>query len=62
MITPIRETLTKRRYELVFGHSPQMLTTRVVMMLYPRDMEHLGYNIRSDHDAHTSNASTKERY
>ena len=45
MITPVRWTLTKSRYKLVFGHSPQMLTTEVVRMCYPRDMEHVEYNI-----------------
>ena len=62
MITPIGGTLIKRRYEHVFGHSPQTITTGVVKMLYPRDMEHIGYNIQCDHNAHTSNASNKKRY
>ena len=35
---------------------------RVVRMCYPMDMEHIRYNIWSDHDVRTSNASDKERY
>ena len=62
MITLIIGTLTKRRYELVFGHSTQAITTEVVRMLYPRDTEHVRYKIRSDHSACTSDASDKERY
>ena len=60
--TPVRGTLTKRGYELVFGHNPQTFITRVVMMLYLRDMNYLGYNIQSDHNVHTLNVSNKERY
>ena len=63
-ITPRRQSLTEKRYKLIFGHSPQTIITGVVRMRYPLDMEHLGYNIRSDHNVHTSNArrklSTKE--
>ena len=61
MITLIRVTLTKRGYKLVFRHSLKTITTRVIKMCYPRDMEHVRYNIWSDHDARTSNASDKER-
>ena len=39
-----------------------MLTTGVVNKLYPRYVKHLGYKIRSDYNAHTSNASEKMRY
>ena len=31
-------------------------------MLYLRDMEHIEYNIRCDHNVHTSNASNKKRH
>ena len=62
MITPIGGTLIKRRYELVFGHSPQTITTRVVRMLYPLDTEHIGYNIWCYHNVRTSNTSNRERY
>ena len=61
-ITPIRRALAKSRNQLVFGHCPQTLKTRVVRMLYLRNMEHLGYNIRCDHYVRTSNTSMKERY
>ena len=61
-ITPIRWMLTKRRDEIIFGHSPQTITIGVVRMLYPRDTERIRYNIRCDNYAHTSNASNEERY
>ena len=61
-ITPRKHSLTEKRHKLVFGHSPQTITTGVVRMRYPRDMKHLGYNIRSDHNVCTSNASRKLRY
>ena len=61
-ITLIGWTLTKSGNELVFGHSPQTLTTEVVKMLYPRDRKHIGYQLQCDNNARTSNASIKERY
>ena len=62
MITPIRGTLAESGNHLVFGHSPQTLTTGVVRMLYPRDTEHIGNQLRCENYAQTSNASMKERY
>jgi len=62
IITPIRWTLTKRRYELVFGHNPQTIITGVVRIRYPRDVEHIGYNIWCDHNARTPNVSNKKGY
>ena len=62
MLTPIRRALIESRFELIFGHSPQTLTTKVVRKLYPRDMEHIGYQLRCDNNVRTSNASMKERY
>ena len=41
MITPIRRALTESGNHLIFGHSPQTLTTGVIKMLYPRNTEHL---------------------
>ena len=61
MITLIRRVLVESRNHLVFGHSPQMLTFGVVRMLYPWDMEHIEYQLRCDNNAHTLNASMKER-
>ena len=61
-LIPIRKALTKRRNKLVFRHCLKMITTKVVRMLYPRDTEHIGYNIRCDNNACTSNASNKKRY
>ena len=40
-ITPLRRTRTKGRLELILGHSPQTLTTKVVRKLYPRDIKHI---------------------
>ena len=62
MITPIRRALVESRDHLVFGHSPQTLTSGVVRMLYPRDKEHIGYQLQCDNNARTLNASMKERY
>jgi len=39
-ITPIRGTLIKTRYKLVFRYSLKTLITKVVRMRYPRDMAH----------------------
>ena len=44
-LTPLRRALTESRFELVFRHSLKTLITREVRMRYPRDMEHIGYNI-----------------
>ena len=61
-ITLIGWTLRKNGNELVFRHSLKTITIGVVRMLYPRDVEHIGYNIQCDHNAHTSNTSNKKRY
>ena len=62
MITPIRRELTESGNHLIFGHSPQTLTTGVIKMLHPRNTEHIGYQLRCDNNVRTSNASIKERY
>ena len=62
MITPICGMLTESGNHLVFGHSPQMLTTGVVKMLYPRNMKHIRNKLQCDYNARTSNASRKDRY
>ena len=59
---PIYETPTEGGNHLVFGHSPQMLTSEVVRMLYPRNTEHIGYQLRYNNNTHTLNTSMKERY
>ena len=61
-ITPIRRALVESRDHLVFGHSPQMLISGVVRMLYPRNMEHICNKLRCDNNTRTSNVSIKERY
>ena len=62
MITLIRRALAERRDHLIFGYSPQTITSGVVRMLYPQNMEHIRNKLRCDNNAHTSNASMKERY
>ena len=52
----------KRRHELIPGHCPQTLTTRIVSKLYPRDTKHIRNQLQCDRNAHTLNASEKERY
>ena len=61
-ITPIKRALAECRNYLVFGHSPQMLTSEVVRMLYPWNTEHIGYQLRYKNNTRTLNTSMKERY
>ena len=61
-ITLVKRALTKSKNHLIFGHSPQMLIFGIVRMLYPRNTEHIGYQLWCDNNARTSNASMKERY
>jgi len=61
-ITPIRRALAECRNHLVFGHSPQMLTSRVVRMLYPQNMKHIRNKLGYDNNVRISNVSRKERY
>ena len=56
-ITPIRRVLAESSHELILGHSPQMLTTRIVRKLYPRNPEHIHNKLWCDKNARTSNAS-----
>ena len=49
-------------WQLILGHCPQTLTTRIVRKLYPRDMKHIRNQLQCDRNARTSNASEKERY
>ena len=55
-LTPIRRVLTKSRFELIFGHSPQTLTTKVVRKLYPKDTKHIGDQLWCDNNVRTSRA------
>ena len=59
---PSSRALTKSRHELIHGHSPQTLTTRIVRKLYPTDPKHIRNQLRCDRNARTSNASEEERY
>ena len=58
-LTPSSKALTKRRHELIPGHCPQSLTTRIVRKLYPRDMKHIRNQLQCDRDACTSENALK---
>ena len=62
VLTPLGRTLTKSRFELIFGHSPQTLITRVVRKLHPRNTKHIRNKLQYDRKARTSNVSEKLRY
>ena len=62
MLTPSKRALTKSRHELILGHNPQTLITRIVKKLYPRDPKHICNKLWCDRNAHTSNASEENRY
>ena len=55
MLTPIRRALTESSHELIFGHSPQMLTTRIVRKLYPRNPKHICNKLQCDKNTCTLN-------
>ena len=61
-LTPNRRALTKSRHELIPRHNPQMLITRIVRKLYPRDPKHIRNKLWCDRNARTSNVSEEKRY
>ena len=61
-VTPVKRALVESKDHLIFGHSPQTITSRVVRMLYPRNMKHIRNKLRCDNNVRTSNASMKGRY
>ena len=61
-LTLLARTLIKSRFELILGHNPQMLTTKVVRELYPRNPKHIRNKLRCDRNAHTLNVSEEKRY
>ena len=61
-VAPSKRALTKSRHELIRGHSPQTLITRIVKKLYPRDPKHICNKLRCDRNVRTSNVSEEERY
>ena len=61
-ITPIKRALAESSHELILGHNPQTLTTRIVRKLYPRNPKHICNKLRCDKNARTSNASEEKRY
>ena len=60
--TPKRRFLTKVRNKLVSRHLLEMLITRVIRICYPRNMQYLGYKIRSNYDTCTSECRSKLRH
>ena len=61
-LTPSSRALTKIRHELIPGHCPQTLITRIVRKLYPRDPKHIRNKLLYDRNAHALNASEEKRY
>ena len=61
-LTPLGRTLIKSGFELILGHSPQTLTTRIVRKLYLRNPKHICNKLWCDRNARTSNASKEKRY
>ena len=50
------------RVKLISRYCPETLIARVVRMRYPRNMQYLGYKIRSNYDTCTSECSNKLRH
>ena len=61
-LTLIRRALIESKHKLVFEHSLQTLTTKVVRKVYPRNTEHIRNNLRCESNARTSNVSDKMKY
>ena len=62
VLTPFQRMLTESGHELIFRHSPHMLTGRIVGKLYPRNPKHIHNKLRCDRNGNTSNMSNKMRY
>ena len=61
-ITLIRRALVESNHELILGHYPQTLTTRIVRKHYPRNPKHIRNELRCDRNARTLNENKEERY
>ena len=61
-LTLLGRTPTKSRFELILGHSPQTLITRIVRKFYSGNPKHIRKKLRCDRNARTSNASKEKRY
>ena len=61
-LTPHRRMLIESGHELILGHSPQMLTGRIVGKLYPKNPKQIRNNLRCDRNRNTSDPSNKMRY
>ena len=48
MLTPIKRVLAESSYELILGHSPQTLITRIVGKIYPRNPKHIHNKLQCD--------------
>ena len=62
VLTPLQRTLTKSGHKLILGHSPQMLTGRIVKKLYHRNPKHIRNKLQCDRNRNTSNTSNEMRY
>ena len=60
-ITPIRRALAESSHELIFGHSPQTLITRIVRKLYPRNPKHIRNKLQCDRNACVPRTREKKR-
>ena len=60
-VTPLKRVLIKSKDKLVFRQSLQMIITRVVRKLYPRDTEHIRNTLRCDNNACTLNVRDEMR-
>ena len=61
-LTLSKRALIKSRHELIPGHSPQTLITRIVRKFHPKDLKHISNRLLCDRNAHTLNASEEKWY
>ena len=61
-LTPNRRALIESRHKLISRHSPQMLTNRIVRLLYLRDPKLICNKLWCDRNARTLNMSEEKRY
>ena len=60
--TPLQRTLIENEHELILGHNPQTLITRIVRKFHPKDLKHISNKLLCDRNAHTLNASEEKWY
>ena len=61
-LTALQRTLTKSKYELIFGHSPQTFIGKIVDKLYLRNPEHICNKLRCDRNRNTLDTNNEMRY